>query len=267
MSLRHICTRVCKVGGGTHEVCHRGAGRQAVSALGWWSGVDDREVVAVVDQLLQRHRAGGRAGGQGCAAREWWVGGVLLGVRHPAPVWLCAGDARTAAELVGLSDVERAGGPADPGVVARWLDDGVAPNGECGRAFDKRAVHGFDLTFCAPKSVSLMRAVRGDDVIRRRSSTRTPPPWARRWSTWRRTPDTPGCTTRPRAKGPGAVAGFGGDRLPARDQPGGGSAPAHPCDRAQPPAARRREAGVDRRHLAVSRGPRRRGDLSGDVAP
>jgi TrwC relaxase len=26
-------------------------------------------------------------------------------------------------------------------------------------------VHGFDLTFCAPKSVSLVRAVRGDDVI------------------------------------------------------------------------------------------------------
>ena len=69
-----------------------------------------------------------------------------------APVWLCAGDARTAAELVGLSDVARAGGPADPEVVARWLDDGVAPNGECGRALGARAVHGFDLTFCAPKS-------------------------------------------------------------------------------------------------------------------
>ena len=68
------------------------------------------------------------------------------------PVWLCAGDTRTAAELVGLSDVERAGGEADPDVVARWLDDGVAPNGECGRAFGARGVHGFDLTFCAPKS-------------------------------------------------------------------------------------------------------------------
>jgi conjugative relaxase-like TrwC/TraI family protein len=75
------------------------------------------------------------------------------------PVWLCAGDAHQAAELVGLSDVQRAGGEADPEVVARWLDDGVAPNGECGRG-----VHGFDLTFCAPKSVSLIRAVRGDDV-------------------------------------------------------------------------------------------------------
>ena len=80
------------------------------------------------------------------------------------PVWLCAGDTRTVAELVGLSEVQRAGGEADPEVVARWLDDGVAPNGECGRAFGTRAVHGFDLTFCAPKSVSLIRAVRGDDV-------------------------------------------------------------------------------------------------------
>jgi len=44
------------------------------------------------------------------------------------PVWLCAGDARAAAALVGLSDVRRAGGEADAAVVARWLDDGVAPN-------------------------------------------------------------------------------------------------------------------------------------------
>ncbi|MBV8347610.1 MAG: relaxase domain-containing protein, partial [Mycolicibacterium sp.] len=81
-----------------------------------------------------------------------------------APVWVCAGDAKTAAELVGLSDAQRAGGEADPEVVARWLDDGVAPNGVCGRGLGKGAVHGFDLTFCAPKSVSLVRAVRGDEV-------------------------------------------------------------------------------------------------------
>ena len=36
-----------------------------------------------------------------------------------------------------------------------------------GRAFGKRAVHGFDLTFCAPKSVSLMRAVHGSDVVQK----------------------------------------------------------------------------------------------------
>ena len=45
------------------------------------------------------------------------------------PVWLLAGDTHTAARLVGLSDSQRAGGVADAGVVARWLDEGVAPNG------------------------------------------------------------------------------------------------------------------------------------------
>jgi conjugative relaxase-like TrwC/TraI family protein len=83
-----------------------------------------------------------------------------------APVWLCAGDAQTAAGLVGLSDAERAGGQADPDVVSRWLDDGVAPNCACGRGLGPRGVHGFDLTFCAPKSVSLLRAF-GDDVTQK----------------------------------------------------------------------------------------------------
>lgn len=80
------------------------------------------------------------------------------------PVWTCAGDAAVVAKLVGLSDSERAGGDADPEVVARWLDAGVAPSGECGRAHGKRGVHGFDLTFCAPKSVSLVRAF-GEEMI------------------------------------------------------------------------------------------------------
>ncbi len=80
------------------------------------------------------------------------------------PVWTCVGDARAAADLVGLSDGSRTGGDADPEVVARWLDEGVAPSGDCGRAHGKGGVHGFDLTFCAPKSVSLVRAF-GDDVV------------------------------------------------------------------------------------------------------
>jgi conjugative relaxase-like TrwC/TraI family protein len=75
------------------------------------------------------------------------------------------GDTHTVATLVGLADVQRAGGEADSKLVARWLDDGVAPNGARGRAFGPRGVHGFDLTFCAPKSVSLVRALRGDDVL------------------------------------------------------------------------------------------------------
>jgi hypothetical protein len=61
--------------------------------------------------------------------------------------------------LVGLSDAQRSGGEADAAVVARWLDDGVAPNGALGRAHAAQGVHGYDLTFCAPKSVSLIRAL------------------------------------------------------------------------------------------------------------
>ena len=80
------------------------------------------------------------------------------------PVWRCAGGTHAVA-VVGLSDVQRAGGEADAAVVARWLDDGVAPNGLSGRAFGPSGVHGFDLTFAAPKSVSLIRALRADGVI------------------------------------------------------------------------------------------------------
>lgn len=83
------------------------------------------------------------------------------------PVWLCAGDTHTAARLVGLTDVQRAGGEADSAAVTRWLDDGVAPNGARGRSFGSRGVHGFDLTFAAPKSVSLLRALRADDVVQK----------------------------------------------------------------------------------------------------
>lgn len=81
------------------------------------------------------------------------------------PVWLCAGDTRTAAGLVGLSDTQRAGGEADAGVVARWLDDGVAPSGARGRSLGPAGVHGYDLTFGAPKSVSVIRALKADDVV------------------------------------------------------------------------------------------------------
>jgi conjugative relaxase-like TrwC/TraI family protein len=81
------------------------------------------------------------------------------------PVWVCVGDTETAAGLTGLTPAQRAGGPADMEAVARWLDDGIAPNGAHGRGFTKRSAHGFDLTFSAPKSVSLVRALGGDDVV------------------------------------------------------------------------------------------------------
>ena len=81
------------------------------------------------------------------------------------PLWLLAGDAHTVATLVGLTDAQRAGGDADSELVARWLDEGVTPIGARGRAFGERGVHGFDLTFCVPESVSLVRALRTDDVV------------------------------------------------------------------------------------------------------
>ena len=59
--------------------------------------------------------------------------------------WLLAGDTHGVAKLVGLTDIQRAGGHADATVVARWLDDGITPNGAHGRTFGQRGVHGFDV--------------------------------------------------------------------------------------------------------------------------
>ena len=99
------------------------------------------------------------------------------------PTWLLAGDTHTVATLVGLTDAQRAGGEADAELVARWLDDGVAPNGAQGRAFGESGVHGFDLTFCAPKSVSLVRALRGDDVLTKAIADAHTTAPSRRWNT------------------------------------------------------------------------------------
>jgi conjugative relaxase-like TrwC/TraI family protein len=78
------------------------------------------------------------------------------------PTWLIVGDTARIAELVGLDGRAADGGSADPEVAQRWLDDGTAPNGQAGRAFTKGSVHGFDLTFAAPKSVSLLRTLTDD---------------------------------------------------------------------------------------------------------
>lgn len=79
------------------------------------------------------------------------------------PVWFSAGRDTTAAR--DLTGAGRDGESADLDAVTRWLDDGESPCGASGRAFGKRAsVHGYDLTFCAPKSVSLLRGL-GDDVV------------------------------------------------------------------------------------------------------
>jgi conjugative relaxase-like TrwC/TraI family protein len=78
------------------------------------------------------------------------------------PTWVVAGDATVVGELTGLDAGALQGGFADTEVAARWLDDGIAPNGASGRVFTAGSVHGFDLTFAAPKSVSLLRALTDD---------------------------------------------------------------------------------------------------------
>jgi conjugative relaxase-like TrwC/TraI family protein len=78
------------------------------------------------------------------------------------PAWVVAGDTAAVGELTGLDAAALHGGFADSAVAARWLDDGITPNEARGRVFTAGSVHGFDLTFGAPKSVSLLRALTDD---------------------------------------------------------------------------------------------------------
>jgi conjugative relaxase-like TrwC/TraI family protein len=86
------------------------------------------------------------------------------------PTWLVIGDKTAIAETTGLDGSALDGGDADTDTATTWLDAGVAPNGASGREFTDRSVHGFDLTFAAPKSVSLLRALT-DDVAEKVMAT------------------------------------------------------------------------------------------------
>ena len=147
------------------------------------------------------------------------------------PTWLLAADTHTVATLVGLTDAQRAGGKADAELVTRWLEDGITPNGARGRAFGQRGVHGFDLTFCAPKSVSLVRALRGDDVLGQGDRGRPHRRAVRGDGTSERACWLRG--TDPLGDEDSCPARLGGDRLPARDFTVQDCAPAHPCHRSQ----------------------------------
>ena len=78
------------------------------------------------------------------------------------PTWLVVGDTEAISQTTGLTGGQLEGGDADTDDVRVWLDDGRAPNGATGREFSATSVHGFDLTFAAPKSVSLLRALTDD---------------------------------------------------------------------------------------------------------
>ena len=78
------------------------------------------------------------------------------------PTWLVIGDKQLIGQRTGLTEAALDGAEADTDDARIWLDDGQAPNGAEGRAFTEKSVHGFDLTFAAPKSVSLIRALTDD---------------------------------------------------------------------------------------------------------
>ena len=78
------------------------------------------------------------------------------------PTWLVIGDKEVIGRTTGLSEAAMEGGDADIDDARVWLDYGTAPNGALGRAFTEKSIHGFDLTFAAPKSVSLIRALTDD---------------------------------------------------------------------------------------------------------
>jgi len=86
------------------------------------------------------------------------------------PSWLIVGDKHAIARATGLSGAALDGGDADTEIARTWLDDGRCPNGANGRHFTDKSVHGFDLTFAAPKSVSLIRALT-DDIAEKALAT------------------------------------------------------------------------------------------------
>jgi len=82
------------------------------------------------------------------------VGAYYLEAGEPPGVWFGA-----AADRLGVS------GEVDPEVFVRLLD-GVDPTGSflLGRRFGERSARGFDVTFSAPKSVSLLAAVADESA-------------------------------------------------------------------------------------------------------
>jgi len=119
-----------------------------ISRLSRWSiGYYNDTADAAKQAAMHRQAAGGGLG-------EYYSEGDTR-----APTWVVVGDAAAVGERCGLDGAALDGGFAATAAAARWLDDGIAPNGASGRGFSKHSVHGFDLVFAAPKSVSLLRAL------------------------------------------------------------------------------------------------------------
>lgn len=86
--------------------------------------------------------------------------------RHPAKAWIAGESAGAVAKMATALGVE-SGDVVDGELVRRWFNEAIAPNGsKLGRAPGSRGVLGFDLTFCAPKSVSLLWGLTDDESVR-----------------------------------------------------------------------------------------------------
>ena len=154
---------------------------------GWLSAPDNRNEVPPVLPISPPMKRGSvryynnTAKAAGAAMKDRQKAGGGLGEYYTegdtrAPRWIGVGDREKLSELTGLSTGQLAGGEADMDTVERWLDDGIAPNGATGRAYNKDSTHGFDLTFGAPKSVSLLRRYPPMTCSSKHSPRPTTPP-------------------------------------------------------------------------------------------
>ncbi|MET3944628.1 MobF family relaxase [Corynebacterium mucifaciens] len=85
----------------------------------------------------------------------------------PARAWVVARSGDKAARVVAALGVE-VGARVEGAGVRGWFNKAVAPSGvKLGRAPGVRGVPGFDLTFCAPKSVSIIWGLSQDAAVRR----------------------------------------------------------------------------------------------------
>ena len=133
------------------------------------------------------------------------------------PSWLVVGDKPLIAAATGLGCSALDGGNADTEHARVWLDDGRAPNGVAGREFTEKSVHGFDLTFSAPKSVSLIRALTDDIAEKVLATAHTQAVHAAMEYLHRHAGYTRVHNPITGQQGPATSARPGGDRLPARN--------------------------------------------------
>lgn len=83
--------------------------------------------------------------------------------KQPASVWVRGENVAEVSAFLGTNNGAVASGKA----VDDWFNKAVAPSGErLGKALGDKGVPGFDLTFCAPKSVSLLWAMGADSDVR-----------------------------------------------------------------------------------------------------